>query len=69
MKVDRIRLWTLKEAYVKATGDGITEALNRCTAALNPARIDALRPCQAWQARVGRNHIASVVLLDPTAPV
>jgi len=68
-KVDRIRLWTLKEAYVKATGDGITEAFNRCTAALNPARIDAVRPCQAWQGRVARNHIASVVLIDPTATV
>lgn len=67
--VDRIRLWTLKEAYVKATGEGITEAFTRCAVALDPPRITPASPCQAWQARVARNHIASVVLIGPDAPV
>lgn len=67
-RTDRIRLWTLKEAFVKATGHGITEAFNRHTARLSPPRIESMAPCTAWQADIARHHIASVVLINPAAP-
>jgi len=61
--VDRVRLWTLKEAYVKAIGHGITGDFNRFTVALDPPGIDAMRSCTAWQSSVAQTHIAAVVLL------
>ncbi len=61
---DRIRLWTLKEAYVKAIGRGTHEAFDSFRVALDPPRIDTTRSCSAWQAAVAPNHIAAIVLVD-----
>lgn len=59
---DRIRLWTLKEAYLKATGAGLNTPLEDVRVSLDPPRIRTADHWKAWQAPVGARHIGAIVL-------
>lgn len=59
---DRIRLWTLKEAYLKATGSGLNTPLDDVRASLDPPRIRTADDWEVWQAPVGPRHIGAIVL-------
>jgi 4'-phosphopantetheinyl transferase len=41
------RIWTLKEAYLKATGEGISESLNRCAFAFEGAHSLRFAPADS----------------------
>lgn len=59
---DRIRLWTLKEAYLKATGSGLNTPLEDVRVSLDPPCIRTADHWKAWQAPVGARHIGAIVL-------
>lgn|GEM_PF-900328 len=44
-----LRLWTLKEAYVKATGEGLARPLRSFAFQLDPLRVDDGAPERSWR--------------------
>jgi len=44
-----LRLWTLKEAYVKATGEGLARPLRSFAFQLDPLRVDDGAPERRWR--------------------
>jgi 4'-phosphopantetheinyl transferase len=59
-----LALWTLREAYVKARGTGLSEPFERYRADLDPPRVIPVPgdecPWRAWQARLGPAIVALV---------
>ncbi len=71
-----LRLWTLKEAVIKATGRGVAQDLQSFTLSLDPPRIDwhgAERPTQeAWRLEqhvIGDRHLLALAWRGPAAMV
>ena len=63
------RLWTLKESFVKATGDGISYGLTRVPVALDPAGPRSLDPrWQFWQALTGGFVLAACIQIPSPPP-
>jgi 4'-phosphopantetheinyl transferase len=67
------RLWTLKEAYLKATGQGLVAALDGFAFSLDPIKLTLSTPgsAAAWQFaefQPGLRHSLALAVLSP-APV
>jgi len=67
-----LSLWTLKEAYVKAIGKGLAQALDRFAFTLHPPAISFAQTgdddAEQWlfhQERVGEDHLLAVALHHP----
>lgn len=67
-----LSLWTLKEAYVKAIGKGLAQALDRFAFTLHPPAITFVQAddddAAHWlfrQQRVGEDHLLAVALHHP----
>jgi len=57
------KLWTAKEAYLKALGTGISGGLDRVEVGLNPLKLDNVAgEWQLWTAAIGDNYRATVVI-------
>ena len=64
-----LKVWTLKEAWLKATGRGIANNLR--TLRITPGfRLSGDRPDEHWQAALGQsaNHLVAVVYQSAEAP-
>lgn len=59
------RLWTLKEAYVKAIGIGISYPLREVSFAFEDDRIIASKQDASFQQLLLKEHIVSVCVLHP----
>jgi len=71
------RLWTLKEAWLKATGRGVANGLAGISfefdAAGNVEQItmpgDDRSRWQFWQAQIGEQHLAAIAASNPWGPL
>lgn len=71
------RLWTLKEAWLKATGRGVADGLAGISfdfdAAGNVAQVampgDDLSRWQFWQGQIGEQHLAAIAASNPWGPL
>jgi 4'-phosphopantetheinyl transferase len=68
------RLWTLKEAYIKATGEGLSRPLDSFSFALDPVAIsfdpDAAAEASQWQfieQRPTHRHLLALAIRHPAA--
>lgn len=59
------RLWTLKEAYVKAIGIGISYPLREVSFAFEDDRIIASKQDASFQQLLLKEHIVSICVLHP----
>jgi 4'-phosphopantetheinyl transferase len=64
-----LRVWTLKEAWLKATGRGIADNLQTLTVTAD-TELTGDRPHQPWQASLGRSggHMVAVVYQGHSRP-
>jgi 4'-phosphopantetheinyl transferase len=64
-----LQVWTLKEAWLKATGRGIADNLKTLTVNAE-TELTGDRPHQPWRASLGRSgdHVVAVVYQGPQPP-
>jgi 4'-phosphopantetheinyl transferase len=71
------RAWTRKEAFIKATGEGLSADLQSFSVTLNPEyppslRLTAKYPCGQWNLHsldTGPDYEAAIVFTGPDLPV
>lgn len=72
------RVWTRKEAYLKARGEGITQGLRQFSVSLGPEEISGVQdhrektPTPAWRLHnlpVPADYMGSVACDDPSRPL
>jgi 4'-phosphopantetheinyl transferase len=71
-----LRLWTAKEAFLKATGKGLTQALSTFSVTFDPPTIRStaetaspMRPVQLFEFQPADRHLLALVALDASTPV
>jgi 4'-phosphopantetheinyl transferase len=71
-----LRLWTAKEAFLKSTGKGLTQALSTFSVRFDPPTITAaaktaspMRPVQLFEFQPTDRHLLALIALDAATPV